>query len=131
MKSRRRTHKIDDPRQLLLFDDLQHTDGLHAFYRRLRRAGAWLTLDRSTGQIFAGRLNGGLPDWAVKTIAPFRDRIVRDLLRAEHGIAPPAEHQTLGGGATLHRLPGPRALELDPPVRPRSATTTRRDPGAA
>ena len=127
-----RAPKIEDPRQLVLFgDDLERDDPLLVFYRRLRKTGAWLTLDHNTGQIFAGRLNGGLSDWAVKTIAPFRDRILGDLLRVEYGVTEPEAPEALDGGAVLHRLPGRRAPELDPPVRPGSATTTRRDPGAA
>jgi hypothetical protein len=89
-------------------------------------------VDPNIRQIFVGRLRAGLPAWAVTTIALFRDRIVRDLLRAEHGIMPAPERQTLKGGAVLHRLPaGRHPPEFDPPIRPPSTGSAHRGPGAA
>src|SRR6266513_3609732 len=121
MKRRRSIH-FGDPRQLDVFPaDLPRTDPLHAYYRRLRKSGAWLTLDLNTKQIFVGRLKAGLPAWAVTMIAPFRDRIVDDLLRVEHGIAPTPQPEQLDGGAVLHRLTYPSPA-LDPPIRPRPAS---------
>jgi len=101
MKRRHAIH-FGDPRQLDLFpEDLPRTDPLHAYYRRLRKSGAWLTLDLNTRQIFVGRLKAGLPSWAVTMIAPLRDRIVEDLLRVEHGIAPTPKPEQLDGGAVF------------------------------
>ena len=74
---------------------------------------------------------GGLPSWVVTACSNIRSRIIADLLRVEHGIAPPPEPETLAGGAILHRLPARRPPEHEPPVRSHAATTTRRDPGVA
>jgi hypothetical protein len=130
MKKNRRPAKIDDPRQMTLFGDLECTDPLAGFYRRLRKIGATLTYDRAENNIsVCGK--GSVPAWIMPVVAQLRPRIVSDLLRVEHGIEPTVERESLGeGSAVLHRLPTRRPPECGPPVRQRT-TSARRGPGAA
>ena len=123
--------KMSDPSQLDLFGDLDRDDPLAVFYRKIRKAGGWLTYDRAEDRIFAGHDNGVLGAWVVSGMRLLRDRIIEDLLRIEYGIEPAEEPEHLTGGAVLHRLPTRRMPEMDPPVRQRTPTDTRRGPGAA
>jgi hypothetical protein len=122
--------RIDDPRQLTLFADLEPTDPMVTFYRRLRKSGCSLSYNFSDEQIYIFGTRG-IPTWAVDDVASFRDCIRDDLLRVEHGIEPTPEPETLAGGAVLHRLPARRPPEHEPPVRSHAATSIRRDPGVA
>ena len=131
IKKNRARVRIADPRQLSLFPaELPEDDPVPVYYRRLRKIGATLSYDLEREQFFVSGV-GGLPSWVVTACSNIRSRIIADLLRVEHGIAPPPEPETLAGGAILHRLPARRPPEHEPPVRSHVATTTRRDPGVA
>jgi hypothetical protein len=130
---RKSTPKIDDRRQLELFD-IEREDPLLVYIRRLRVIkGAWLTYSLAEQRLYVGRERGTLPLWAITSIAPIRDRLKREVMRVEHGIIEPPEieRQRLEGGAELVRLPGRRNPALDPPIRQRRAGEARFDPGAA
>jgi len=125
--------KMSDPRQIELFgdDDIEQEDPLVAFYRRLRKVGAYLSYDIDENRLLAGHDYDVLSRWVVAGLRLLRTRIVTDLKRVEYGIVEPHdEPEALDGGATLHRLPPPRSPELDPPVRQRTPAH-RRGPGAA
>jgi len=111
--------KLSDPRQLDLFgEQLETDDPVAAYYRRLRKIGATLTLNLAEKGIYVISAGSGLPHWAVRDLRLFRDRVHADLLRVEHGVEPAPMTEQLAGGATLHRLPNHRAQQrLDPPVR--------------
>ena len=81
-----------------------------------------LSINPETGRITVSRASEPIGAWAASPPSELRDRIVADLMRAEHGIEPPIEWQTLDGGAELVRLPVRGDPALDPPVtklRPR------------
>ena len=114
----RRTAKtVRDRRQCELFEPPPWEDLLRAYYDKMRRHGMTLSINPETGQITVSRASGPIGAWAASPPSELRDRIVVDLLRAEHGIEPPIERQTLDGGAELVRLPVRRDPALEPPVR--------------
>ena len=112
------SRKTTDPRQLDLFGGLLPADDpVATYYRRLRRAGVWLTLDPQTGEVQASSDTEEVPAWAQRQALVHKNRIKNDVLRAgQRSIVPALARETLAGGAELIRLPG--YPQLDPPLHP-------------
>ena len=107
-----RSASFVDPRQAELFDDLGRDDPLAVFYRKIRKAGGWLTYDIVEHRVYAGHDNGVLGAWVVTGMRLLRDRIRADLLRVEHGIA--SDWQPDAGNPKTRRNAGVSALSPRP-----------------
>jgi hypothetical protein len=81
------SRKTTDARQLDLFGGvLPADDPVATYYRRLRRAGVWLTLDPENGEVHASSDTDAVPAWAHWEALIHQDRIKSDVAarRARH-----------------------------------------------
>jgi len=82
----RRTAKtVRDRRQGELFEPPPCDDALRGYYAKMRRHGMTLSINPETGRITVSRASGPIGAWAASPPSELRDRIVNDLMGAEHG----------------------------------------------